>query len=240
MKYLESDIFDAINCALSSIETSEEKIIGRLEAYSCKDTGNDKQLRKQLESKLLEEIEELKTPEFSFSSSIVSPFGPLDQTASRRTFFYLIATLNAVFPDYDFSGMRHEVFNKLPSVSMVQNTVQNTLFKIANSPSSNFLQQRIWSAIDETVDLANCDIYSFNPDWNCDPYSDEPTIWSYHFFFVNRNLKRIVLFTYRSVSNISMNKDIYDDEEFYMEDINDDRFIRYDDYDYDHLQAMLA
>jgi len=67
-----------------------------------KDTGEDKQLRKELESKILEEIEELKSPEFSFSSSLVSPFGPLDQTASRRTFFYLIATLNAVFPDYDF------------------------------------------------------------------------------------------------------------------------------------------
>lgn len=229
MKYLESDIFDALNCALSSIETPEEKIIGRLEAYSCKDTGNDKQLRKQIESKLLEEIEELKTPEYSFSSSIVSPFGPLDQTASRRTFFYLIATLNAVFPDYDFSGMRHEVFNKLPSVSIVQNTVQNTLFKLVKSPSSNYLQQQIWGAIDETVDLANCDIYSFNPDWNCDPYSDEPTIWSYHFFFVNRNLKRIVLFTYRSVSNISMNNTYNDDdEEFYMEDINDDRLAEND------------
>ena len=35
MKYLESDIFDALNCALSSIETPDEKIIGRLEAYSC-------------------------------------------------------------------------------------------------------------------------------------------------------------------------------------------------------------
>jgi hypothetical protein len=224
MKYLESEVFDALNCALASIEIPDEKIIGRIEAYSCKDTGEDKQLRKELESKLLEEIEELKTPEYSFSSSIVSPFGPLDQTASRRTFFYLIATLNAVFPDYDFSGMRHEVFNKLPSVSMVQNTVQNTLFKLVNSPSTSFLQQRIWTAIDETVDLSNCDIYSFNPDWKCDPYSDEPTIWAYHFFFVNRNLKRIVLFTYRSVSNISMNKDLYDDEdgEFYMEDIEDD------------------
>jgi len=72
--------------------------------------------------------------------------------------------------------MRHEVFNKLPSVSMVQNTVQNTLFKLVNSPSTSFLQQRIWTAIDETVDLSNCDIYSFNPDWKCDPYSDEPTM----------------------------------------------------------------
>jgi len=67
-----------------------------------KDTGEDKQLRKELESKILEEIEELKSPEFSFSSSLVSPFGPLDQTASRRTFFNLFSTLNALFPNYDF------------------------------------------------------------------------------------------------------------------------------------------
>jgi len=75
------------------------------------------------------------------------------------------------------SNMRHEVFNKLPSVSIVQNTVQNTLFKLVNSPSSNYLQQQIWNAIDEAVDLTNCDIYSFNPDWKCDPYSDEPTMY---------------------------------------------------------------
>jgi hypothetical protein len=36
------------------------------------------------------------------SSHQHSPFGPLNQPSSRRTLFYLIATLNASFPDYDF------------------------------------------------------------------------------------------------------------------------------------------
>ena len=49
-----------------------------------------------LEHKYSEELEE--SPELSN----VSPFGPLTQHASRKTLYYLIATLNASFPDYDF------------------------------------------------------------------------------------------------------------------------------------------
>lgn len=32
----------------------------------------------------------------------VSPFGPLTEGASKKTFMYLIATLNASYFDYDF------------------------------------------------------------------------------------------------------------------------------------------
>ena len=45
--------------------------------------------------------------------------GPLCDTISRKTLFYLIATLNASFqPDYDFSHARSEEFSREPSIQV--------------------------------------------------------------------------------------------------------------------------
>ncbi len=45
--------------------------------------------------------------------------GHLCDTISRKTLFYLIATLNASFnPDYDFSNSRSEEFSKEPSIKV--------------------------------------------------------------------------------------------------------------------------
>ena len=70
-----------------------------------KPAGEDKRLYKILENKFSEDHDdELIT---------ASPFGPLSQQASRKTLYYLIATLNASFPDYDF---RHGLLIPAPPV----------------------------------------------------------------------------------------------------------------------------
>lgn len=70
-----------------------------------KAAGADKKLFKQLENKYdpTSNANILSPPEDDSIRNIISPFGPMDQPASRKTLFYLIGTLNASFPDYDFS-----------------------------------------------------------------------------------------------------------------------------------------
>ena len=63
---------------------------------SGKAAGDDKKLYKILENKYSEDHDE------HDMLSTASPFGPLAQHASRKTLYYLIATLNASFTDYDF------------------------------------------------------------------------------------------------------------------------------------------
>lgn len=47
--------------------------------------------------------------------------GPLSDKCSRKTLFYLIATLNESFrPDYDFSTARSHEFSREPSLSWVR------------------------------------------------------------------------------------------------------------------------
>jgi hypothetical protein len=75
--------------------------------HSCtfligKAAGADKKLYKQIENKY-DPSSLMSPPDDDSIRSIISPFGPMNQPASRRTLFYLIGTLNASFPDYDFS-----------------------------------------------------------------------------------------------------------------------------------------
>jgi hypothetical protein len=64
-----------------------------------KKAGSDKKLYKSLEQQFQDEIARSPDP----SALSVSPFGPLTEKSSRLTLIELISTLNAAFPDYDFS-----------------------------------------------------------------------------------------------------------------------------------------
>lgn len=103
MKLLESSRFEAINNALT-IKTGDSSIIGRIESYSCKMAGGEKALYKRFNAEGVHpnELQALSPPQGYSRSVSGDEDGPLCDTISRRTLFYLIATLNSAFPDYDF------------------------------------------------------------------------------------------------------------------------------------------
>lgn len=97
-----------------------------------KSAGSDKKLFKQLEHKYTGQ-EALSAGSLSPDDlHIISPFGRLDEAAPRKTFFYLLATLNAAFPDYDFSDSRPDQFSKQASLDLVINSVNTSLFNLGN------------------------------------------------------------------------------------------------------------
>ncbi|KAM3588980.1 RNA polymerase III-inhibiting protein maf1 [Umbelopsis sp. WA50703] len=215
VKFLEEPTLEVINQAFSW-ETAECTITGRVEAYSCKSAGADKKLFKQLESKYSFDIASSSfSPEDRHISNVVSPFGPLDKAASRKTLFYLLATLNAAFPDYDFSEVRPDQFSKQISTQMVINSVNTTLFNLGNDVIVN--RYRLWDVLDMIVELGDCDVYSFNPDMDDDPMDEEGSIWSLNHFFFNKKLKKIVFFSIRSQSIDSPEED----ESEYEDDDNE-------------------
>lgn len=110
MKLLESTRFEAINNALS-IQTGDSRIVGRIESYSCKMAGTDKALYKRFNAEGVHpnDLQALSPPQgiFQYSRSVSGDEdGPLCDTISRKTLFYLIATLNSSFPDYDFMDVK--------------------------------------------------------------------------------------------------------------------------------------
>lgn len=65
------------------------------------------------------------------------------------------------------------------------------------------LQNPLWKTIDDEIQLNDCDIYSYNPDLNSDPFGEPGSLWSFNYFFYNKKLKRIVFFTCRAIKWVS-------------------------------------
>uniref|UniRef100_A0A671FWZ2 Repressor of RNA polymerase III transcription MAF1 n=1 Tax=Rhinolophus ferrumequinum TaxID=59479 RepID=A0A671FWZ2_RHIFE len=233
MKLLENSSFEAINSQLT-VETGDAHIIGRIESYSCKMAGDDKHMFKQFcQEGQPHVLEALSPPQTSgLSPSRLSKSqggeddGPLSDKCSRKTLFYLIATLNESFrPDYDFSTARSHEFSREPSLSWVVNAVNCSLFSAVRE-DFKALKPQLWNAVDEEICLAECDIYrwagfpaggswcvwplsphtasptlpSYNPDLDSDPFGEDGSLWSFNYFFYNKRLKRVVFFSCRSIS----------------------------------------
>lgn len=207
MKLLENSSFEAINSQLT-VETGDAHIIGRIESYSCKMAGDDKHMFKQFcqegQPHVLEALSPPQTSGLSPSRLSKSQGGedesPLSDKCSRKTLFYLITTLNESFrPDYDFSAARSHEFSREPSLSWVVNAVNCSLFSAVRE-DFRALKPQLWNAVDEEICLAECDIYSYNPDLDSDPFGEDGSLWSFNYFFYNKRLKRIVFFSCRSIS----------------------------------------
>ncbi|XP_043284083.1 repressor of RNA polymerase III transcription MAF1 homolog isoform X2 [Venturia canescens] len=172
MKLLESTRFEAINSALC-IKTGDSKIIGRIESYSCKMAGNDKQLYKRFNAEHgvnPHDLQALSPPQTSLGTSPAQSYfsrsisgdedGPLCDTISRKTLFYLIATLNSAFhPDYDFSDAKSHEFSKEPSLQWVMNSVDSNLSATAGDHYRT-LRSALWAAVEDEISMNECDIYS--------------------------------------------------------------------------------
>jgi hypothetical protein len=183
---------------LSGIDIGDSIIYGRIECYSCKKAGSDKKLYKSLEQQFQDEI--ARSPDLSALS--VSPFGPLTEKSSRLTLIELISTLNAAFPDYDFSDLKAEQFRKEPSLHSVVTFIDTMLSNVV--PRYEQFKVRMWNAIDQEIQLHDSQIYSLIPDPDSDPFAEDGNIWNFNFFFYNKKVKRIIFFTCRAQRKIPL------------------------------------
>jgi len=263
MKLLESSRFEAVNSALF-LDSGETKIHGRIESYSCKMIGADKQKYKKFNSETdlpPNSVEALSPPTNGFgcydggsrqrtysrnyssshSDDEEAAGGPSTTTTtshicgdggqpaavtlcdviSRKTLFYLISTLNAAFPDYDFSDTRGSNFSKEPSLQYVMTNVDNLLSVTATERYAK-VHASLWATLNEEICLPDCDIYSYDPDLMSDPFGEAGSLWSFNYFFYNRKLKRIVFFTCRGVSPFSAVTDEYGSTFTDYDDVDED------------------
>ena len=157
-----------------------------------------------------------------------SPFGPLSQITARRTFAYLIATLNASHSDYDFSHtLRPTDFKKERHLGRIMSKIDTTLQNLRPRPqgyqgttylsppsafshsapvisnvNSDIWSPKMWALIDKEMALKYCEKYSYVPD--ADIFAgEENSLWSLHYFFFNKEKKRVCYFYLRALSVIS-------------------------------------
>jgi len=248
MKYISSLDFQVITDALN-FSTADCHIIGSCDLYTTKAAGGDKKLYKTIENSLESQHENLvrlsaslsppqlpvdgKTkkpapaipiPEIDLSRD--SPFGPLSHISARRTFAYLIATLNASHPDYEFSNILRPTDFRKTSGTAIKRTVDSTLQnlrprrmssqlsplsrsalsnsapQILSIPNSDMIwSERMWEKIDQEMDLRQCDKYVWEPE--DDPFVEESALWSQHYLFFNKDKKRVCYLYFQAFSVIS-------------------------------------
>jgi AP-1 complex subunit sigma 1/2 len=162
----------------------------------------------------------------SLNLSRSSPFGPLSELASRRTFAYLIATLNASHTDYDFSNvLRPSDFRRERNLRKVMNNIDTTLQSVrpasaildgslprsvgsSHSPAGSGITTspiwgpQSWAMLNGQIKLQDCTCFSYQPADN--PFEEEEgAIWALHYFFFNKTDKRVAYLYVRGVPVVS-------------------------------------
>ncbi|KAL1865653.1 hypothetical protein VTK73DRAFT_5099 [Phialemonium thermophilum] len=231
MKFLSLPDFDTVTSALN-FDTPDCHVTGGCDLYTTKAAGTDKKLYKNIDKSLesqhaalLKFGASLSPPQrdslaASLNLSRSSPFGPLSEVSSRRTFAYLIATLNASHPDYDFSHvLRPADFKRERSLRSVMSSIDSTLNSAR--PSSSLVDAsmprnsppgllstapvwgpQMWALIDKEMSLMDCTVFSYQP--ADDPFEeDQSAIWSLHYFFFNKARKRVCYLYVRAVPVVS-------------------------------------
>ena len=129
MKYIEIPALSALAQSLTH-EGPECAVHTRMEAYSCKNIKRDKKLFKTLENAYQDDVSN--SPPLPSWLALdreaeMTPFGPIDKHASRKTLYLLIATLNVAYPDHEFSDVRPSHFIKEEDGANILNALSNTL-----------------------------------------------------------------------------------------------------------------
>jgi len=224
-----------------NFDTPDCHVTGGCDLYTTKAAGSDKKLYKNIDKSLESQHEallklgaSLSPPQreemaISHNLSRSSPFGNLGDISSRRTFAYLIATLNASHPDYDFSHvLRPADFKRERNLRRVMSSLDNTLGNVrpsslvsgpsprsfgtvgvlktavddAGASTSPLWGPVMWAKIDKEMTLKDCTVFAYQPADN--PFDEEEgAIWSYHYFFFNKTLKRVAYLYVRAVPVVS-------------------------------------
>jgi hypothetical protein len=128
-----------------------------------------------------------------------SALGDLQAMSTRRLMTDLILTLNASFPDYDFGSVRAKDFKTVPIEQVMRRA--NDRLSVFASHKEGFLA-KLWESIDQVISLQDAHVYTFVPPRDelsfltqtlVDDDSATP-LWSFNYFFVNKQMKRILLF----------------------------------------------
>jgi len=226
MKFLENTKLEKLSAALSR-DTGDCRLDVRVESYSCKMVQNDKrQFTKMLSAcpgdpNQLQPLSPPVTDENpwlghspntarnnrSTSGSDQDETGNvLCDSISRKLLFHLTTLLNTSFTDYDFSDAKGENFSRFHGLDVVMRAVDTQLSSVIESYSR--VKDDVWSILDEEIQLKECNIYSYKPDYVSDPFSEDGCLWSFNYFFYNKRLKRILFFACRAQSALVNSADV--------------------------------
>ena len=194
MKFLTVPELQRATSILDGFDRGDMIINGKIEVYSCKMAGDDKRISKSLERVLVEEAKK-QEPVVCYT-----PLGPLTEASTRKLLINLICTLNASFPDYDFSDLRPDHFqNEQHTSANLTNVINTTILDPIETQVPNF-RSHFWNALDAVIDMNACEVYSYLP-----PDDDDlrlGNLWAVNYFWFNKQEKKVALLSASATSKL--------------------------------------
>ena len=97
------------------------------------------------------------------------------------------------------SALKPDEFCKVDLIR-ARDDISSQMQRIMQQAQRPTFLDEVWNAIDNMMILQECDIYSYIPDADSDPFSEDNILWSFNYFIYSKSLKRVVFFTCRSLS----------------------------------------
>lgn len=194
---------------LTNRDLGDRVICGRMEAYSCKKTGSDKKLQKQLEKNMQQELSS--TPPAKLETS---PIGSLNEATTRKLLIDLACTLTAAYPDYDFSSIRPEEFQSLDPQAAI--TAINSLLLDPLEQADSGIKKVVWDAVNEVIQPLECDAFAFSfPEEDAASASQSTLVpaYSFTYFFYHKKMKKILFFACEARSKLRTKKKLLPDDD---------------------------
>ena len=115
-------------------------------------------------------------------------------TPSETQYNAMKDAISNSFPDYEFSGILPEHFQRIVTPEQARSTISWNLSSFL--PDNEALSQDLWNAIENEISPAFCDIYSYEPDC-ADVFTENGALWAKIFLFVNEKQRKVILFHIR-------------------------------------------
>jgi len=163
---------------LKAIDAGDRIVKGRLELFSCA-------RRRRLTVRQQEDLRR-REPQ----SLADSPLGPMEEDAAQNLLVNLVSLMSLLFVDYDCSSISPQDFELCTDKHIVVSMINHNLALVVDRVRSGFLTE-FWQAVQDAIDVANCDIYAFKPSSG----SFEPTdnsLMSFHYFWIDVQRGRIL------------------------------------------------
>eukprot|EP00605_Chrysophyceae_sp_TOSAG23-4_P001734 GSChrysophyteH1.ASY1.ANO1.1921.1 assembled CDS len=205
MKYLEVPSLDEVSMALTDRELGIVTVNGAIHLYSFPSRKGKHNVKVENENFAVNPNDQMRRRPGKSRSMSLGDWS--NQNSAHRILLELTSTLNESFPDYDFSQAKTSSFVVF-TVDTVIRTVNNYFSDLQNEEDPKFLEN-LWAALDTEVKLSRCEVYSYVPDMDGDPFSEE-SIWSFNYFFIDRELRKIAYFTCVACTTLHKDADASD------------------------------
>jgi len=166
-----------LSAMLKAFDAGDRIIKGRLELFSCTHRRMSQRQQMLIRERMPQSITD-------------SPLGPLASDYAQSVLVNLTGLMSLLFVDYDCSTLSPYDFEKCPDKHTVVSTINHGLAAVVDRVHVGFLTE-FWSAVQDAIDVANCDLFAFQPkSGNFEPA--DKSLMSFHYFFIDPGRGRIL------------------------------------------------